>query len=185
MSRLSPTILPISLEHIDSFQRCLDEVAKERRFLGLMHAPARERISAFVQRQIENGYPQFVLTTLSGVETEVVGWCDISPNSREGFRHVGELGMGVRADFRGQGFGRLLLGKTLEQAREIGLERIELEVYATNTAALSLYRKAGFEQEGIRRRARKTELGYDDVILMGLLFAETESGTQTDLKTVR
>ena len=56
------------------------------------------------------------------------------------------------------------------RARQGGLEKVELEVYASNRSAKALYEKLGFEVEGIRKRARKLDGAYEDVILMGLLL---------------
>ena len=50
------------------------------------------------------------------------------------------------------------------------IEKIELQVYASNRPARALYRKFGFAQEGRRIRARKLDGKYDDVILMGKLL---------------
>jgi ribosomal protein S18 acetylase RimI-like enzyme len=44
-------------------------------------------------------------------------------------------GMGLLKDFRGRGHGQTLLEKALAAAREQKLERVELEVYASNLAA--------------------------------------------------
>jgi RimJ/RimL family protein N-acetyltransferase len=52
---------------------------------------------------------------------------------------------------------------------EAGLERIELEVFASNTRAFALYEKLGFVTEGVKRRARKLDGQYDDNVLMALL----------------
>jgi ribosomal protein S18 acetylase RimI-like enzyme len=74
--------------------------------------------------------------------------------------------MGVHPEFRRRGIGRRLLKAALAHAREIALERVELEVFASNHAARHLYEKAGFRVEGTLRRARKTNEGYDDLIVM-------------------
>jgi len=57
-----------------------------------------------------------------------------------------------------------------------GLTRVELEVFASNTAAISLYTKCGFEREGVKRRARYIDGKYDDIILMALLREPTSNG---------
>jgi len=74
--------------------------------------------------------------------------------------------MGVLAGHRGRGIGRLLLQSTVERARESGLEKIELEVFASNTPAIGLYRSFGFRDEGRRSRARLVDGAYDDVLQM-------------------
>ena len=49
------------------------------------------------------------------------------------------------------------------------LTRIELEVYASNSAAIALYRRFGFSEEGLKRRARFLDGQYQDILLMALL----------------
>jgi ribosomal protein S18 acetylase RimI-like enzyme len=53
----------------------------------------------------------------------------------------------VRADARGRGLGRSLVEAAVEQARERGCLRIELDVNEENREALALYRSAGFTTE--------------------------------------
>lgn len=48
------------------------------------------------------------------------------------------------------------------------LERIELDVFASNKPAIALYEKLGFTREGIKRGARKIDGVSDDVVLMAL-----------------
>ncbi len=88
----------------------------------------------------------------------------------EGFRHAGRMGMGVLPDYRGAGLGRRLLTETLEAARAIGIERVELEVFASNEAAIALYGRLGFVVEGIKKRARKLDGKYDDDLIMALFL---------------
>jgi RimJ/RimL family protein N-acetyltransferase len=102
--------------------------------------------------------------------TQVIGWCDIFPHEWESFAHVGRLGMGVLPQHRGQGIGRRLAEKTIEIAKLIGLERIELDVYASNKPAIALYKSLGFALEGLKRKGRKLDGIYDDVVVMGLLL---------------
>jgi ribosomal protein S18 acetylase RimI-like enzyme len=78
--------------------------------------------------------------------------------------------MGVLKGYRGMGIGRGLLMAALDKARARGLERIELEVFASNQAAIALYKSAGFVIEGIKKRGRKLEGIYDDVVCMALLY---------------
>ncbi|EOD55752.1 GNAT family N-acetyltransferase [Aeromonas molluscorum] len=71
----------------------------------------------------------------------------LEPNPRR--RHVGGIGMGVRDDWTGRGVGSALLGAAVDLADNwLNLQRLELTVYSDNAAAIALYRKFGFEQEG-------------------------------------
>lgn len=63
--------------------------------------------------------------------------------------HAGEIGMGVDDAHRGQGIGTQLLAALIDMADNwLNLRRLELTVFADNQAALALYRKFGFEEEG-------------------------------------
>ncbi len=159
-------IVPMAEEHIESFRVCLDAVAKERRYLALTQAPPAEAVREFIRSAIARRVPQFV--ALDG--NQVIGWCDVFPNERDGSTHVGRLGMGLLPEYRGQGSGRRLAEKTIALAREIGLERIELDVYASNKPAIALYQSLGFAVEGVKRKGRKLDGVYDDVVVMGLLL---------------
>jgi ribosomal protein S18 acetylase RimI-like enzyme len=159
-------IVPIAEGHIEGFYHCLDAVARERSYLGMVQAPPLDAIREFVRSTIAGGVPQFV--AVAG--DRVIGWCDVIPRRREGYAHCGILGMGVLAEYRGRGIGRRLAVATIERAREIGLERVELEVYASNAPAIGLYGVLGFVVEGVKVNARKLDGVYDDNICMALLF---------------
>lgn len=157
-------VIPIARKHIESFQRCLDSVAHERLYLAYLEAPPLDTTAYFIESNIANDIPQFVAVC----DNEVIGWCDISPLKLEGFRHCGRLGMGVLKDYRRSGIGKQLITSTIEKAGKKGLERIELEVFASNIPAIILYEKTGFKIEGIRKKARKIDGSYDDIVEMAL-----------------
>ena len=159
-------ILPIAAEHIEGFHQCLDAVARERRYLGMVEAPPLESVRDSDLAHIKAGIPRFVAL----LDGEVIGWCDVFPHKLEGFRHRGELGMGVYARYRHMGIGERLARRTLQAAKELGLERIDLEVYASNVPAIKLYEKLGFAVEGVKKRGRKLDGQYDDIVDMVLFI---------------
>lgn len=65
-------------------------------------------------------------------------------------RHVGLFGIALRAKFRGEGVGRILMETVIEESRKVveGLRTIELNCFGTNTAGLALYSKLGFQECG-------------------------------------
>ncbi len=164
---MSITIAPMAEPYIGGYHDCLDSVARERRWIALYEAPPRESAEKYVRGMLADEAP-FVVA-LDG--SRVVGWCDIALNQRPVFRHVGVLGMGVHSDYRGQGVGTRLAKAALEQAPQRGLKRIELAVYAHNTAAIGLYRKLDFQVEGTKERAAKLDEGYVDLMIMARWLA--------------
>jgi tRNA pseudouridine65 synthase len=159
------TIREIRETDVLAFREALDSVCRERKYLAAMEAPPQDRVRTFVLSNIAADFPQFVAED----NGRIVGWCDTIPgDASSGTAHVGQLGMGVIKDYRGQKLGRRLLEATIEKARKIGLEKIELSVYSENSSAIALYQKFGFGMEGRKRRGRFADGAYEDVLLMSL-----------------
>jgi len=160
-------IFPATEADIASFRECLDGVARERKYIGFIEAPPLAVVREFVISNFIHGNSvQFVAIA----DDEVVGWCDITIGDLPGSQHTGRLGMGVKQNFRSAGLGKRLLAAALHRAREKGLERVELDVHASNKIAVKLYEKAGFMIEGVKEKARKLDGAYEDIICMALLF---------------
>ena len=154
-------------DHIDGFHRTLDYIARERRYLAFLEAPPLDSTRAFVLDLIRRGCPQYVAVA----EGEVVGWCDLTPKDRPVYAHAGVLGMGLLPPFRGRGVGTRLMTTVLAAARRARLHRVELTVRETNTSAIALYAKMGFEVEGRFRDAVEVDDGvYENVLGMARLF---------------
>ena len=163
---LKPDIIQIREEHIASYHACFDSIAKEKIYLARLEAPPLEEVARYTKMNIAEENIHLVAV----IDDYVVGWCGIPRMEKEGFRHCGTLGIGVHKAFRGLGLGKRLMNTALSKAKQIGLERIELEVYRSNKAAVHLYEKAGFEIEGIKKKACKFDGKYDDNLCMALLF---------------
>jgi len=98
---------------------------------------------------------------------QIIGMLHVEA-SRHGF---GDLGMLVHRDWRGRGVGSALVQAAIDWARGHGLHKLRLEVFAQNTAAIALYRKYGFAEEGRRARQYRRASGeLWDTIMMGLLL---------------
>jgi putative acetyltransferase len=81
----------------------------------------------------------------------------------------GELGMMVAAAWRGRGVGSALVAAAIEEARRRGLHKLTLGVFPHNAAAIALYRKFGFTEEGRRaKHVRRASGELWDLIEMGL-----------------
>ena len=82
--------------------------------------------------------------------------------------HKGVLwGMFIRPEARGTGLGASLIIQVLEHARHV-VEEVRLTVVASNTNAIRLYERAGFERYGLEQRALKIGADYYDQVLMAL-----------------
>jgi len=161
-------IVPIGKEHLAGFHAALDSVAREGRYLAMLQAPPYATTRRFVLDSLKGGAIHVV--ALAG--DDVVGWCDLRPKSPVALRHSAVLGMGVVREYRGQGLGSRMLATTLEMAEARGLGRVELVVRADNEAAIALYRRFGFVEEGrCRQYLRLAGIGHD-ALLMARLASE-------------
>jgi len=91
-----------------------------------------------------------------------------------GMHHVLDEGyvanVAVSAKYRRRGIASALITAMLEEAKGLGLAFVSLEVRVSNRAAIALYSKFGFENQGIRK-------GYydhpkEDAMIMTLYFGK-------------
>ena len=82
-------------------------------------------------------------------------------------RHRATFGMAMLKSDWGQGLGKKILSELIAFAKQAGYEFLELEVAASNSTAVSLYQKMGFEVYGERPRSFKLKNGeYSNELLM-------------------
>jgi ribosomal-protein-alanine N-acetyltransferase len=98
-------------------------------------------------------------------DTEVIGyavlWCILDQ---------GELAnLALATPRRGEGLGGLLLRHVLRVAKGRGVEKLFLEVRASNRRAIELYRAQGFEEVGVRKAYY--EQPREDALVMLLRLA--------------
>ena len=106
-------------------------------------------------------------TFVAAAGAELVGSLHVEV-SRFGF---GELGLAVAREWRGRGVGSALLAEAIAWSRQRGLHKLSLDVFPHNTAAIGLYRKFGFVEEGRRiKHYRRTSGELWDSVDMGLLL---------------
>lgn len=86
------------------------------------------------------------------------------------FSHKVEFGVAVLKEFWGYGIGKNLLRESVAWADSNGIKKVTLNVLETNERAIGLYKKLGFEIEGVLKQDKILSDGnYYNTILMGLL----------------
>jgi L-phenylalanine/L-methionine N-acetyltransferase len=87
--------------------------------------------------------------------------------------HIAYLGgLAIHPDFAGTGLGLKMMREIIELAQQKGIKRLELSVGTGNLRAIELYKKAGFEPEGVLRKYThlKSEGRFIDELLMSCIF---------------
>jgi ribosomal-protein-alanine N-acetyltransferase len=96
------------------------------------------------KREMELDFSYFFVLEL---DREIIGYINF-------WLSVGEvhiMSIAVKEEYRKRGIGSYILKYSMSTARRLGGEYVYLEARITNSAALALYRKSGFELIGIRR----------------------------------
>ena len=106
-------------------------------------------------------------TFVATVDEEIVGSLHVG-RTRHGF---GDVGVTVKRAWRGKGVGTALFAAAIPWAREQGLHKLSLSVFAHNAAGIALYEKFGFVEEGRRVKHYRRQSGeLWDAVDMGLLL---------------
>ena len=104
------------------------------------------------------------------VDGKIVGSAGVSAvRSRRKVAHRARFGISILKEYWGMGIGRMLTDASIDCARQAGYTQLELEVVADNERAVSLYRRAGFEEYGRNPRGyRSADAGYQELVYMRL-----------------
>ena len=145
---------------------------RDRRLLALLLAAVAEERDGIateppidVNKQAADWPLDGTLVALSA--GEIVGALRVEASSL-GF---GQIAMMVAAEWRGRGVGTALVSAAIEWARARRLHKLALSVFPHNDAAIALYRKFGFAEEGRRiKHVRRANGHLWDFIEMGLLL---------------
>ncbi|WP_302963475.1 GNAT family N-acetyltransferase [uncultured Adlercreutzia sp.] len=88
-------------------------------------------------------------TGVAELDGEVVGLYILHPNNVGRCGHVSNASYAVSSEARGCGLGRLLVEDSLRQAARLGFRGLQFNaVVASNTGAMALYEKLGFQRIG-------------------------------------
>lgn len=101
---------------------------------------------------------------------ELAGYLSAEGGPYRRNRHVAWVVLGVRRRYAGRGIGMALLRQVEVWVIGAGIHRLELTVMAYNHRAIGLYRRMGFQIEGIRRQAMRVSGRFVDEYMMAKLL---------------
>lgn len=121
----------------------------------------------YVRSMLPRIESDIALQLLVFVDEQLVGTSNLDMYDRTD-RHIGELGISISKDFRGEGIGTVLMKHTIKEGAEhlLGLEMITLSVFVNNQAAINMYKKFDFIEYGLLPRGVKLSDSYVDRVLM-------------------
>ncbi len=119
-------------------------------------------------KEIFSNPSDFILVAEEG--GKVLGHVTLFLTSKPRAKHSASIAIAVHPDAQGQGIGRKLMTEVIKQADcWLNLVRLELEVYTDNVAAISLYKKLGFEIEGEKRCCLFKNGRFENMFIMSRL----------------
>jgi RimJ/RimL family protein N-acetyltransferase len=151
-----------TFEDCDAIGAGMKVVVDEGRWLATEIGTA-EALGERFRQVILEGDPLLVIEEEGGI----IGALGLHSTEAAG---VLSLGMWVLPAHRARGGGRMLMEAALAERPE-DVHKIELEVWPDNEAAIALYRKLGFEEEGLRRdHYRRRDGSLRSSLIMARLF---------------
>lgn len=84
-------------------------------------------------------------------------------------RHRATIALGVAKEHWSKGAATAMLDFVLRWSRERKLRRVELTVHTTNVRALAVYKRCGFQVEGVRRSSLLVDGQYVDEYWMAVI----------------
>lgn len=101
---------------------------------------------------------------------ELVGYLAVFGGNANRTKHVGYLVVGIVEAHTGKGLGTSLFQAAEAWRAQTGLTKFELTVMVPNERVIALYKKMGFEVEGVKRNSIRMDGKYVDEYYMGKIF---------------
>jgi RimJ/RimL family protein N-acetyltransferase len=158
-------VRPATGEDLDELVQHTWAVAAEGRWIGT-EVPFDRRARREMLDRLSSGASSALLVadTSAAGGPDVVGHISIDVASYG----VADIGMLIVAEWRGLGLGTVMLDAAIAWAAEAGAHKMALEVWPHNSAALELYYRAGFIEEGRKLRHYRRRNGEVwDAVVMG------------------
>ncbi|WP_242239620.1 GNAT family N-acetyltransferase [Bacillus cereus group sp. BfR-BA-01309] len=108
------------------------------------------------------------LFLVAEVRNRIVGFARCEGSNLKRLTHKVEFGVCILKEFWGYGMGKSLLQQSIQWADENEMKKISLQVLETNEKAIQLYKKLGFEVEGILKNDKRlSDEKYYNTVVMG------------------
>lgn len=106
-------------------------------------------------------------------KNNVVGWIVFHSQERMRMHHIGSFAIMLKKECRNKGIGKLMIQKLLTWAEKHPvIEKVTLGTFSTNTRAIELNRKLGFEEEG--RKVKEFKFANDQYVDDVLMYKWTK-----------
>ncbi|MFD2923378.1 GNAT family N-acetyltransferase [Halobacillus naozhouensis] len=116
---------------------------------------------------VSSGDPACTFVAYTGQEGSILGWCRLAPAStRKVYEGVAEVSVYVHPAETGKGIGGLLLEKLIQASEQKGYWTLTAGILVENTSSISLHKKHGFKEIGVREKIGSLHGVWRDVLLL-------------------
>lgn len=143
-------IRTIEASDAEKFLSMLKKLDSETNFM--MYEPdERKTTIAEMSERINESLKNSSLMIVAEVNSEIVGFLSAERGFANRIKHSAYIVVGILKEYCGKGVGTRLFNNLLEWTELNGITRLELTVMTNNEKEIKLYKKFGFEIEGIKR----------------------------------
>ena len=164
-------IRQISPDDAAAFVELLREVEQDASFMLFESGERKTTVEEQrerIERMERDRHSRILVAERSG---ELVGYLIAIGGQAKRNKHSVYLVIGIKKNYQGQGVGSALFNELEKWASDHRIHRLELNVVTRNEAGLALYRKAGFEVEGLKRHSLVIDDEFVDEYYMSKLLA--------------
>ena len=102
-----------------------------------------------------------------------IGFLSASRGGLKRIRHSAYIVIGILLEYQGRGIGKQLFTELDKWAKQVSVTRLELTLMTHNFAGVALYKKSGFEIEGVKRNAISVGGKYVDEYYMAKITSHS------------
>jgi ribosomal protein S18 acetylase RimI-like enzyme len=157
----------IRWEDLDDCIEFINSLVEEGADILMDAKVSREDEADWLGKRLARSVKGEIIDVIAEVDGKMVANSEVEKRSGL-MSHVGYLGIGIKADYRGIGIGTQIMHVLKEESRKAGLKVLVLDAFATNKIAQALYRKMGFQDAGRIPEAICKNDKYIDLIRMTL-----------------
>jgi len=146
-------IREIAVEDAEKLINLIKEIEAKSNFM-LMEAGERKTTPEQQRKQLERIEQQSNSTIFVAEEKDkLVGYLFAMGGTVKKTKHSAYIVIGILEEFRGKGIGTSLFKNVEQWGLKNNISRLELTVVTQNKPGVALYKKSGFEIEGIKRNS--------------------------------
>jgi RimJ/RimL family protein N-acetyltransferase len=150
---------------IDDYLHFINSLVEEKAMIMMNEKQTRDSEIGWIGQLLGSVEKDKMVAVVAEVDGRLVGSCEITP--RRGYlAHLGSLGISLLDGYREIGIGQEMMLEVERQAKRLGVEVVELEVFEANKRAIHVYERVGYKVTGRVPDAIKWDGAYMDSLIM-------------------